>query len=100
MRPMDFEFLKDRYHFELERKDKITAAVGFPVAILSLLGGMSVAMARSFNLAVPPWLSAPFLFSLVSVASCACICLYELLKVYHGQTYVYLPKLTDLEAGS
>ena len=40
----DFDFLKDRYDYELKRKDQITAALTLPVGILT----------RIFDFAVVP----------------------------------------------
>mgnify|MGYP000452537358 CR=1 FL=1 len=34
---MDFEFLKDRYDFELTRKDELTSALTLPVGVLYFL---------------------------------------------------------------
>ena len=42
----DFDFLKDRYDYELKRKDQITAALTLPVGILIALGAAMAAMAR------------------------------------------------------
>ncbi len=45
----DFDFLKTRYDYELQRKEQLTTALTLPVAILSALGGAAIAMARSFS---------------------------------------------------
>ena len=45
----DFDFLKDRYDYELKRKDQITAALTLPVGVLIALGTVMAAMARSFS---------------------------------------------------
>jgi len=45
----DSEFLKDRYDYELQRKEQLTSALTLPVGILTILGGAMVAMARSFS---------------------------------------------------
>jgi hypothetical protein len=31
MEPLDFDFLKDRYDFELQRKEQLTSALALPV---------------------------------------------------------------------
>ena len=41
---LEFAFFKDRYEFELDRKEKLTAALTLPVGVLSVLGGAVVAM--------------------------------------------------------
>ena len=45
----NFDFLKDRYDYELKRKDQITAALTLPVGVLIALGTVMAAMARSFS---------------------------------------------------
>ena len=45
----NFNFQKDRYDYELKRKDQITAALTLPVGILIALGAAIAAMARSFS---------------------------------------------------
>jgi hypothetical protein len=53
MTHFDFAFLKDRYDFELGRKEKLTGALTLPVGVLSGLGGLIAAMARSFTYVDP-----------------------------------------------
>lgn len=97
MAPLDFTFLKGRYDFELQRKEQQTTSLGLPVGVLGGLGGVVALMARSFT-----WtdtrlvvLFAPLL--VVDVISFI-VCMVYLSRVYHRQTYVYLPKLADLDA--
>ena len=95
MKPLDFEFLKDRYDFELDRKDKLTESLNLPVGILGGLGGLLALMARSFAYRdlVLTWAFAPFLvFAILAVAAC----LLQLIRAYHRQTYIYLPLLKTL----
>ena len=47
--PLDLAFLKDRYDYELDRKDKLTASLTLPVGILTGLGGLLAVMFRSFT---------------------------------------------------
>lgn len=46
---LDLDFLKDRYDFELDRKDKLTTSLTLPVGILTGLGGLIAIMAQSFT---------------------------------------------------
>jgi ABC-type Na+ efflux pump permease subunit len=93
---MDFGFIKSRYDFELQRREQLTTALTLPVGILGLLGGAIIAMARSFSYN-DSRLTVAFgtLLSFDAVAFAAC--LIVLGRVYHRQTYMYLPLLGDLE---
>jgi hypothetical protein len=94
---MDFDFLKDRYDYELQRKEQLNAALTLPVAALSLLGGAMVAMARSFTYA-EAWLSRAFQTALGLDAAAFVSCLIFLAFAYHRQRYRYLEHLATLEA--
>jgi hypothetical protein len=92
----DFDFLRNRYDYELQRKEQLTAALTLPVGVLGGLGGAIVAMARSFSYSDPPltWSFAPVL-GLDGVAFF--FCLAYVTHAYHRQTYVFLPLLTDID---
>jgi hypothetical protein len=95
----DFEFLKGRYDFELSRKDDITNALTMPITIVSGVGGLLAAMARSFTYKDPLiwWLFVPLMVAdVVSFFGC----LIHLARAYHLQTYIYLPLLKDLEVAA
>lgn len=92
----DFDFLRNRYDYELQRKEQLTTALTLPVAILSALGGAIVAMGRSFSYQdrLLTWMFAPVVVA-VSVAFFAC--LVYLARAYHRQTYVFLPLLGEID---
>ena len=92
----DFDFLKDRYDYELKRKDQITAALTLPVGILIALGAAMAAMARSFSY-TDGYLTWCFLLSLGSAAVAFFLCVVNLGRAYHRQTYWYLPLLSELQ---
>jgi hypothetical protein len=96
MAPLDLDFLKDRYDFELERKNKLTGDLTLPVGVLSGLGGLGATMARSFTYR-EPLLTGAFMGFLGLAGIGFIICLVLLAKAYHAQTYEYLPLLADLE---
>lgn len=93
---MDFDFLKDRYDYELQRKEQLTAALTLPVGVLTVLGGAIVAMARSFSYqdALLAW---PFGLLVAVDVGAFFACLLYLGKAYHRQKYIYLPLLARLE---
>lgn len=92
----DFDFLKSRYDYELQRKEQLTTALTLPVAVLSALGGAVIAMARSFSYRDALLTGS---FGLVFVVDCAAffVCLVFLASAYHRQTYVFLPLLRDID---
>ena len=92
----DFDFLKDRYDYELKRKDQITAALTLPVGILIALGAAMATMARSFSY-MDGYLTGCFLLSLGSAAVTFFLCVVNLGRAYHRQTYWYLPLLSELQ---
>lgn len=93
---MKAEFLKGRYDFELDRKDKLTAALTLPVGVLGGLGGVLVAMIRTFNYSdsLLWWVFVP---SVVAAAGAFIACLATLWPAYYRQEYSYLPLLRELE---
>jgi hypothetical protein len=96
MAPLDFDFLKSRYDFELQRREEQTASLGLPVGVLGGLGSVVALMARSLT-----WsdvtLIAFFAPLLVLDIIAFVVCMVYLSRVYHRRTYVYLPKLADLD---
>ena len=93
----DFDYLKSRYEYELQRKEQLTAQLTLPVAVLGLLGSAIVAMARSFSYREMV-LTIPFVTILGSAGLAFLICLVYLGRSYHRQTYVFLPMLEDTDA--
>ena len=92
----DFNFLKDRYDYELKRKDQITAALTLPVGVLIALGTALAAMARSFSY-TDGYLTWCFLIFLGLAAVAFFLCVVYLGLAYHRQTYWYLPQLRELQ---
>lgn len=93
---MDFKFAKDRYDYELERKEQLTAALTLPMTALSILGGALIAMARSFSYE-DRLLTALFGSLIVLDAVAFTVCLTYLGRAYHRQKYIYLPLLKELD---
>jgi hypothetical protein len=49
----DLQFLLDRYKWELDRKDKISAAVNVPVTLLILVSGLLATLFPKLKLTAP-----------------------------------------------
>ena len=94
---MKFDFLQAR-NFELDRKDKLTAALTLPVGVLGGLGSVLVAMVKTFDYSDSAlwWVFVP---SIVACASAFLACLATLWPAYYRQEYSYLPLLRELEHG-
>ena len=92
----DLDFLKNRYDYELKRKDQITAALTLPVGILIALGTVMVAMAQSFSY-TDGYLTLFFLIFLVLTALAFFLCVVCIGLAYHRQDQWYLPLLSKLQ---
>jgi hypothetical protein len=93
---VNFEFLKDRYDFELQRKEQLTEALAFPVGVLGGLGSLIALMVRSLPGRHPVLVA--FFWALTAADGLAfVVALVFLAGAYHRQTYKYLPLLADLE---
>jgi hypothetical protein len=95
MEPLDFTFIKDRYDFELVRKEQLTTALALPVGLLGALGSALTVMVGSFEFRRD---LATWVFGCMVVAAFGSFlaCLLQLALAYHRQTYHYLPRLRDL----
>lgn len=93
---LTFDFVKDRYDFELERKNKLTGDLALPIGVLSGLGGLAATMARSFTYKIP-FLTVAFIVFFGLAAIGFLVCLVLLGRAYLAQTYQYLPLLADLD---
>jgi hypothetical protein len=96
MPSFDFDFLKDRYDFELQRKEQLNVSLNLPVGILGGLGSLLALMARSFTYQdrVLTWI---FVALVVAGIATFCGCLVQLARMYHRQKYMYLPLLGEFE---
>jgi hypothetical protein len=94
---MDFDsdFLKDRYDYELRRREDLTSALSMPVGVLTVLGGAMATMAKSFSYGVPA-LSWAFGVILAVAVVAFIVCMVRLACAYHPQKYLYLPLLGAL----
>lgn len=92
----DADFLKDRYDYELRRREELTDALTLPVGVLTVLGGAMATMARSFSYetGLVTWAFG----ALLSLSAFAFgRCLLRLWRAYHAQTYMYLPLLAAIK---
>ena len=95
MKPLDFDFIKDRFDFELTRKEHLTNALTMPIGVVSAVAGVCAGLARSFSYP-DSWLSWVFVPLFVVNIFAIIACLWNLASAYHLQTYEYLPLLGAL----
>lgn len=90
--PLNDKALKERYDYELARKDKLSDSVGLPVSVLIVLGGLVVTMVRGFSYTKS---RLTMVFDIVVAFDVAALvtCLWYFARTYHGQIYEYLPSL-------
>lgn len=96
MEPLDVDFLKDRYGFELQRKEQLTTALALPVGVLGGLGSLLALMVRSFAFRSDTT-SGIFAIAIAAAICSFFSCLVQLARAYHRQTYKYLPLLRELD---
>ena len=94
---MDLEFLLDRYKWELERKDRISAAVNFPVTLLILVTGLLGALFPKLQLTAPR-VVIPVVILFLAAGGWGIASLGWFIRAYRGSVYTYLPLLADLES--
>ena len=94
--PLDLAFLKDRYDYELDRKDKLTASLTLPVGILTGLGGLLAVMSRSFTYG-SPGLTIPFLAFLGVAVLSFVVCLVCIGRAWHSSEYEYMAFIGTLD---
>jgi hypothetical protein len=92
---VDFAFLKQRYDYELELKEKLTNAVSQSAGFLTLAGGLLAVMARGFSYE-QTWLTGGFIAALIVAAGVGTFCARQLALAYRQTGYWHLPTLGDL----
>jgi hypothetical protein len=88
----DFAFIRNRYDYELQRKEQLTTALTLPVGVLGRLGSLLAVMARTFSYEHQV-LTSSFVPVVVIAVVALFGCLVQLARAYHRQTYVFLPLL-------
>lgn len=95
MAVLDFAFVQERFDEELARMDTISAAVAWPVGVLTALGGLMVGMAGNYTYE-PGWLTRLFLGCVAVHAITFIVAILHFARAYHGASYSYPPPLGEL----
>jgi hypothetical protein len=97
LRAVDADFVRQQYDNEHERQDKIVNGLSVPIGVLTALGGLIGVLVQGFSNQIV-WLNWIF-YTLIAVdAAVLGGALYFLIRCYFGQTYEYLPRLSELDA--
>lgn len=92
----DYDFLKERYAFEHERRNKLVDSLGFPVAVLTAVGGLLAVMAREFSYPAAG-ITTLFVAALMANVCSFAVSLGFLAMAYWRQDTAYLQTLGELE---
>lgn len=95
MAVLDFAFVQERFDEELARMDTISAAVAWPVGVLTALGGLMVGMAGNYTYE-PGWLTRLFLGCVAVHAITSIVAIVHFARAYHGASYAVAPFLGEL----
>lgn len=80
---MDLQFLLDRYKWELDRKDKISAAVNFPVTMLILVSGLLGTLLPKLQV-VSPRVVIPVVLLFLTAGGWGVAALWSFIHAYSG----------------
>ena len=94
---MDFDFIKDQYLFELERKNQLRISLNLPTGVLIVLGGLLGFFVKEF----PYDFSTPTTFIFLLFLGIATIfflkAVYHLIRSFYGRTYVFIETPGELK---
>jgi len=96
--PLELDFLKDRYDAELARCNRLTDALGLPIAALTVFGSLISVMFTGFS---NQGQALKILFMVLISADCCAFaaCLLYLAIAYHRQDVAYLQTLSQFRDG-
>lgn len=92
MTRLDYQKL---YDAEFENRERLRSALGIPIALLTLLGGILGTMVPTIG-ADGTFLRSCFIFGFTCAACFFVVAVYSLIRAYHGYEYEGVPTLLDL----
>jgi hypothetical protein len=92
---LESEFIRKQYDHEVDRQDRIVASLSLPVGVLTVLGSIMGIVVRGYSneFLLLNWVFYPLV---TSTAISFAVGMYFLIRAYFGQTYQYLPRLSEL----
>jgi hypothetical protein len=82
---------RNKYRYELQRKNELRNAVNLPVGLLSAIGGLLVVMAKGYS--YRSLARAPFVLGLSAGGVCFAVAAYALVRAYVGPKDEFIPRL-------
>lgn len=90
------QFFKEHYFFEANRRHQLTNALAIPIAILSVLGGALIVVAKHLDAPIDYIEVFEIIFFLSSAALIA-ITIYYLIRSYFNYSYGYIATPKELK---
>ena len=88
---MDFDFIKDQYSFELERKNQLSIALNLPTGVLIVLGSLLGFFAKEFPYDLSPVITIIFFLILGIAMILFFIAVCYLIQSFFGYKYSFIP---------
>lgn len=94
---MDFDFIKDQYLFELERKNQLRTSLNLPTGVLIVLGSLLGFFAKEFPYNLSTVITIIFFFFLATSTILFLIAVYHLIRSFYGRTYAFIETPGELK---
>lgn len=94
---MNFDFIKDQYLFELERKNQLRTSLNLPTGVLIVLGGLLGFFAKEFPYNLSTVITIIFFFFLAASTVLFLIAVYHLIRSFYGRTYAFIETPGELK---
>ena len=94
---MDFDFIKDQYLLEIERKNQLRTSLNLPTGVLIVLGGLLGFFAKDFPYNLSTGTTIIFFFLLATSTILFLIAVYHLIRSFYGRTYAFIETPGELK---
>lgn len=94
---MDFDFIKDQYLFELERKNQLRTSLNLPTGVLIVLGSLLGFFAKEFPYDLSTVITIIFFCLLGTSTILFLITVYHLIRSFYGRTYAFIETPGELK---
>jgi hypothetical protein len=91
------EFIRKQYDHEVQRQGELVSSLSLPFGILTVLGSAAASMIQGFSYTITRWTEVFYGLAGLDVVAFV-IAVLLLIRAFFGQTYEYLPRLSDLNA--